>query len=139
MADAGKAGLAERLGVEPKLMVQERGWDEDVDHDVGSAVEERYGARLLAEGSGDVMDIILLWWREDGGDLLDELLDAVLCLAQDGVLWVLTPKIGRVGYVEQSVIADTAKTVGLNAVSVINVSEGWAGSRLVAAKAESEV
>ncbi|GAA1906536.1 DUF3052 domain-containing protein [Streptantibioticus ferralitis] len=130
MVDAGQAGVAERLGIEPKLLVQERGWDEDVDHDLESALEERYGARLLAEGSGDVMDVILLWWREDGGDLVDELLDAVLWLAQDGVVWMFTPKAGRVGYVEPSVIADAARSVGLRVADVINVGADWAGSRL---------
>ena len=41
--DAGKAGVAERLGIEPGMVVQEIGWDEDVDDDLRAAIEEQIG------------------------------------------------------------------------------------------------
>jgi hypothetical protein len=133
--DAGRAGVAERLGIEPSMVVQEIGWDEDVDDDVRAAVEARCGAELLDEEADEVVDVVLLWWREDDGDLVDALLDAKTPLAENGVIWVLTPKTGRSGYVEPSDIAEAAPTAGLSQTSNVNVAEDWAGSRLVGPKA----
>ena len=61
---------------------------------------------------------------------LDELVDAIGLLAEDGSVWVLTPKTGRDGYVEPSEISEAAPTAGLNQTSVASLGE-WAGSRLV--------
>ncbi|MCP2259717.1 Protein of unknown function (DUF3052) [Streptoalloteichus tenebrarius] len=134
--DAGKIGVAEKLGIEPDMVVQELGWDEDVDDEVRAAIEERCGSELLDEDAQDVMDVVLLWWREGDGDLADDLVDAIGPLADDGVVWVLTPKTGRSGYVEPSDIADAAKTAGLSPTSTVSVSEDWSGTRLVGAKAK---
>jgi len=133
--DAGRAGVAERLGVEPSMVVQEIGWDEDVDDDVRAAIEERCGAELLDEEADEVVDVVLLWWREEDGDLVDALLDAKTPLAENGVIWVLTPKTGRSGHVEPSDIAEAAPTAGLSQTSNVNVAEDWAGTRLVGPKA----
>ena len=38
--------------------------------------------------------------REDDGDLVDALVDAITPLADHGVIWLLTPKAGRAGHVE---------------------------------------
>ena len=51
------------------------------------------------------------------------------------MIWVLTPKTGRPGHVEPSEIAEAAPTAGLSQTSNVTVSDGWAGSRLVAPKA----
>jgi hypothetical protein len=133
--DAGKTGVAERLGIEPSMVVQEIGWDEDVDDDVRAAIEERCGAELLDEEADEAVDVVLFWWREDDGDLVDALLDAKTPLAENGVIWVLTPKTGRSGYVEPSDIAEAAPTAGLSQTSNVNVAGDWAGSRLVGPKA----
>jgi DUF3052 family protein len=133
--DAGKIGVAERLGIEPNMVVQEVGWDEDVDDDVRAAIEEKIGGDLLDEDADDVVDVVLLWWREDDGDLVDALMDAISPLADNGVIWVLTPKTGRAGHVEPSEIAEAAPTAGLSQTSNATISDGWAGSRLVAPKA----
>jgi hypothetical protein len=132
--DAGKAGVAEKLGIEPGQVVGELGWDEDVDDDVRAAVEERCGSELLDEDADEVMDVILLWWRENDGDLVDELMDATGPLAEDGVIWVLTPKTGRPGHVEPSDIAEAVPTAGLAQTSNISVGPDWTGTRLVSPK-----
>ena len=132
--DAGRASdIAGKLGVEPGMVVQELGWDTDVDEAVRDAVEERAGDDLLDEDAVEVIDLVLLWWRD--GDLVDALVDAIGPLADNGVIWVLTPKTGRPGHVEPSEIAEAAPTAGLSQTSNVTVSEGWAGSRLVAPKA----
>jgi hypothetical protein len=132
--DAGKVGVAEKLGIEPGQVVGELGWDEDVDDDVRAAVEERCGSELLDEDADEVLDVILLWWRESDGDLVDQLMDATGPLAEDGVIWVLTPKTGRPGHVEPSDIAEAVPTAGLSQTSNISVAPDWTGTRLVSPK-----
>ena len=81
------------------------------------------------------MDAVLLWWREDDGDLVDALVDALGPLADNGMIWLMTPKAGRDGHVEPSDIAEAAPTAGLQATSTINAAPDWQGTRLVAPKA----
>ena len=134
--DGGRGSdIAGKLGVEQGQVVQELGWDEDVDEAVRDAVEERCGDELLDEDADDVIDLVLLWWREGDGDLADALINAIGPLADNGVIWVLIPKTGRSGHVEPSEIAEAALTAGLSQTSNATVSDGWAGSRLVAPKA----
>jgi hypothetical protein len=133
--DADKSDLAGKLGVEPGMIVQEVGWDSDVDDDVRAAVEERCGEDLLDEDAQEVVDLVLLWWREGDGDLVDTLVDARSPLTDNGVVWVLTPKTGKEGHVAPSDIAEAAPTAGLSQTSNVSVSDGWAGARLVAPKA----
>ena len=132
--DAGKVGVAERLGIEPSMVVQEIGWDEDVDDDVRAAIEERVGGDLLDEDADEVVDVVLLWWREEDGDLVDALMDAIGPLADDGMIWVLTPKTGRPGHVEPSEIAEAVPTAGLSQTSTMTISDGWTATRLVSPK-----
>ncbi|WP_309112968.1 DUF3052 domain-containing protein [Saccharothrix sp.] len=132
--DAGKVGVADRLGIDPGAVVQEIGWGEDVDDDLRAAVEERIGSDLLDEDADEVVDVVLLWWREDDGDLVDALVDAIGPLADDGVIWVLTPKTGRPGYVEPSDIAEAVPTAGLAQTSSISASADWSAVRLVSPK-----
>jgi hypothetical protein len=133
--DVGKADVAGKLGIQPGMVVQELGWDSDVDDSVREAVEERCGDDLLEEDADEVIDVVLLWWREGDGDLVDALVDAIGPLADHGVIWVLTPKTGRPGHVEPSEIAEAAPTAGLSQTSNASVGDDWAGARLVAPKA----
>lgn len=132
--DAGKFGVADKLGIEPGQVVGELGWDDDVDDDVRAAVEERCGSELLDDEADEVLDVILLWWRENDGDLVDQLMDATGPLAEEGVIWVLTPKTGRPGHVEPSDIAEAVPTAGLSQTSNISVASDWTGTRLVSPK-----
>ncbi|MEU4617424.1 DUF3052 domain-containing protein [Streptomyces umbrinus] len=128
-------GAADRLGIEPQMVVQEMGWDEDADSGVRASAEERTGRPLLEEGADGVMDVVLLWWRDADGDLVDTLVDAIGSLAESGVIWVLTPKTGREGYVEPSDIAEAVTTAGLAQTASISVAENWVGIRLVSPRA----
>jgi hypothetical protein len=132
--DTGKAGVAERLGIEPGMVVQELGWDEDVDDGVRAAIEEQIGGDLLDEDADDVVDVVLMWWREDDGDLVDALMDAISPLADNGVIWILTPKTGRDGHVEPSDIAEAVPTAGLAQTSSVGVGDDWSATRLVSPK-----
>lgn len=133
-AEGRHNGLAERLGLRPGQVVQELGWDEDCDDDLRASVERVTGGELVDEDYDDVADVVLLWWREDDGDLVDALVDSLTDLADGGVVWLLTPKAGRPGHVEPSDIGDAAPTAGLNATSSISAAPDWSGTRLVAPK-----
>lgn len=132
--DAGKVGVAERLGIKPGMVVQEIGWDEDVDDTLRAAIEERSGSDLLDEDADEVVDVVLLWWRDEDGDLADALLDVRGPLDDEGVIWVLTPKTGRDGHVEPSDIADAVSTTGMAQTSNVSIGEDWTANRLVSPK-----
>ena len=94
------AGLAARLGIKPGMVVQELGWDEDADEDLRDSIVDISGGEMVDEDTDEVADVVILWWREDDGDLVDALVDAIGALAEDGVVWLLVPKSGRPGHVE---------------------------------------
>lgn len=133
MVAAGDAdgGVAERLGIKPDMVVQEIGWDSDVDDDARAEIEDLIGGELLDEDAQEVVDVVLLWWRDGDGDLGDALVDARQPLDEDGVIWVLTPKTGHDGHVEPAEIAEVVPTVGLAQTSSVSLGATWAGSRLV--------
>ncbi|MBA3249717.1 MAG: DUF3052 domain-containing protein [Geodermatophilaceae bacterium] len=122
-------GPADRLGIEPGMVVQEIGYDEDCDEELRDAVLDRVGD-FVEEDSDEVVDVVLLWWREDDGDLVDALVDAIHPLADNGVVWLLSPKTGRPGHVEASDISEAAPTAGLQQTSTINAGKDWSGARL---------
>jgi hypothetical protein len=123
------------LGLTAGQVVQELGYDDDVDEDLRAAIEDQIDGELVDEDYDDVADVVLLWWREDDGDLVDALVDALTTLADGGVIWLLTPKAGRPGHVEPSDIAEAAPTAGLAQTSSISAARDWSGTRLVAPKA----
>lgn len=129
--DAGQNSVAERLGIKPDMVVQEIGWDSDVDDDVRAAIEEHIGGELLDEDAQEVIDVVLLWWREDDGDLGDALMDARGPLEETGVIWVLTPKTGQPGHVDPGEIAETVPAIGMSQTSNVSIGQEWTGTRLV--------
>ena len=133
--DSGSASMAARLGIKPGMVVQELGWDEDADEDLRDSVIELSGGEMVDEDSDEVADVVLLWWREEDGDLIDALVDSLAALADDGVVWLLTPKSGRPGHVEPGEVTEAAPTAGLQQTSSISAAKEWAGIRLVTPKA----
>ncbi|MBA3419093.1 MAG: DUF3052 domain-containing protein [Geodermatophilaceae bacterium] len=127
---AGERSPADRLGVQPGQVVQELGYDDDCDEELRESVIDRSGSEFVDEESDEVVDIVLLWWREDDGDMVDTLVDAIGPLADTGVVWLLTPKAGRPGHVEASDISEAAPTAGLQQTSTVNAGKDWSGARL---------
>ncbi len=138
MVAAGDSGrsYAQRLGIHHDQIVQELGWDDDTDDEIRADIEEACGSDLLDEDADEVVDVVLLWWREEDGDLVDRLMDAIAPLAEDGVIWVLTPKTGKPGHVLPADIAEAAPTAGLMQTSSANLGN-WIGSRLVQPKSKA--
>lgn len=131
--DADVAAVA-KLGFKPGQLVQEFGWDEQVDDDFRVAVEELVGSELLDEDADDVADVVLCWFREGDGDLVDALVDSITNLAEGGIVWLLTPKKGRPGHVQAGEIDEAAPTAGLHATTSVSASGNWAGTRMTTPK-----
>ena len=99
-ADAATSvNVAEKLGFKDGDLIQEFGYDDDVDFDLRDDIEDLTGSELLDEDDHEVVDAAILWWRAGDGDLVDTLVDSLTTLTEGGVVWVLTPKSGRDGYV----------------------------------------
>ncbi len=127
---AADRSIAGRLGLRPGQVVQEFGYDDDVDDELRTSVEALTGNELADEDVQDVVDSAIYWWRDGDGDLVDALVDGLTNLADGGVIWLLTPKSGRPGHVEPSEIEEAAPTAGLHATSTISACPDWTGTRL---------
>ena len=134
--DAAQKGAGSRLGFKPDMVIQELGWDDDVDDGLRVTIEDLTGNTLVDDEHGDVVDGVLLWWREDDGDLVDGLVDALTDLVDGGVIWLLTPKVGRDGHVDPADIADAAPTAGLATTSSLAIGKEWSVTKLVAPKSQ---
>ncbi|MHB1008782.1 MAG: DUF3052 domain-containing protein [Propionibacteriaceae bacterium] len=121
------------LGLAPGLVVQELGWDSDVDEDLRGLVMDAVDGDLVEE-TDDAVDVVLLWWRADDGDVVDGLFDALRDLSNSGVLWLLTPKVGRPGHVPQADLQEGAVTAGLALTTSVAVSKSWSCHKLVRPK-----
>jgi Protein of unknown function (DUF3052) len=134
---AATKGLVAKLGFAAGQIVTEFGYDQDVDDEFRLAIEELCGSELeVGEDYGDVADAVVLWWREDDGDLIDALVDGLTNLAEGGFIVLLTPKAGRDGHVDASDVQEATLTAGLHASGSANATGEWNGHRLVAPKTD---
>lgn len=131
-AQAGPHGPVAKLGFGSGQVVQEFGYDDDVDDDLRFAVEDVIASELEDEDYTGVADGILMWWREGDGDLVDALVDSLTTLAEGGSIVLLTPKAGRPGEVDASLVEESALTAGLHASGSVNAGADWTATRLVA-------
>ncbi|WP_307792828.1 DUF3052 domain-containing protein [Glycomyces niveus] len=127
------SSVVQRLGLDGVESVMEIGFDTDVDAALRSAVIEAVG-ELLDEDSDEIVGAVLLWCREEDGDLVDLLLDARDPLADDGVVWLLTPKAGRPGHIEPADIEESTTLAGLKSTKTLHASPDWVASRMVVAR-----
>jgi hypothetical protein len=116
------------------MVVQELGWDNDTDDELRVAIEDVIDADMVDGDYGNVVDAVLLWWRDDDGDLVDGLVDALTDLVGGGSIWLLTPKVGRPGSVDAADVAEAAPIAGLSQTTTAAVSRDWQATRLVAPK-----
>lgn len=105
--------LVRRLGITPGMIVQELGWDDDCDESISEAVEDAVGEELLDDTTDELCDAVLLWWREDDGDLVDGLVDAGRNLSPEGRIWLLTPAAGKGAGVSPGEVNESAQLAGL--------------------------
>jgi hypothetical protein len=129
-----QTGPLVRLGLTAGMVVQELGWDDDTDDALRQAIEDTIDADMVDGNHGDVVDAVLLWWRDGDGDLVDGLVDALTDLVGGGAIWLCSPKIGRPGAVEAADISEAAPIAGLAVTTTAPVSADWTATRLVAPK-----
>jgi hypothetical protein len=126
--------MAARLGLEAGWIVQEIGYDDDSDNELRDAIKAVTGEEFVDDQTDEVVDVVLLWFRDDDGDLVDAFFDILTDLKAGGVVWLLTPKVGRDGYVEGSDIAEAAPVAGLSTTSTLSISADWSATKLVVPK-----
>jgi hypothetical protein len=124
------------MGFEKGQLVLEVGHDSDSDENLRQQIAELTGTKIIENETNEVVDAVLIWFREEDGDLTDELVDALAYLSENGPIWVLTPKVGRDGHVEPSDIQDAANTAGLSQTSTIAVAPNWTATKIVHRKAK---
>jgi hypothetical protein len=123
------------MGFAAGELILEVGYGPDCDDVLRSEISKITATQLIDGQTNEVVDAVILWWREGDGDLVDELMDALTYLTETGPIWVLTPKLGRDGHVDSSEIQDAAPIAGLSQTSTLALAKDWAGTRLVARKA----
>ena len=124
------------LGFASGSVIQEFGYDDDVDEAVRAQIEEETGQDLVDEDYRDIVDGAVAWWRDEDGDvddLADLFLDMKANLESDvSPCWVLVPGTRSPGYVTADVIKDAAETAGLMATTSVAVGAAWMGVKLTA-------
>lgn len=129
------ASGAGRFGFTRDQVIQEWGFDDDVDHALRDELADEVGVELVDEDYGDVTDSAIVWWRGSDGDstdLEDLLVDAASTLEDSGLIWVLVPKMGSAGHVSTADIGEAAQTAGLQPTTSLSAAPGWLGVRLSA-------
>lgn len=130
----GLRSLVSKLGIASGMTVQEIGDDDDIDESFRSVIETVTGNAIVGLEFDDVVDAVVLWHRDDDGDLVDALVDAVVQLVETGPIVLLTPKPGRSGHIEPAEIADAAPTAGLQVTTTVSAGPDWQGTRMVTPK-----
>jgi hypothetical protein len=128
------ASAADRLGLTAGMVVQELGWDNDTDDELRISIEDAIDADMVDGDYGNVVDAVVLWWRDEDGDLVDGLVEALTDLVGGGSIWLLTPKVGRPSSVDPADISEAAPIAGLAQTTTAAVSKDWTATRLIAPK-----
>ena len=123
------------MGFKEGDLILEVGRASDCDESLREQVCAITQSQFVDSDFQEVVDGVIIWWRDGDGDLVDELMDALTYLSETGPIWVLTPKVGRDGHVEPSDIQDAAPTAGLTQTSSLSIAPDWSATRLVARKA----
>lgn len=134
MSASGNNGQVAKLGFKDGQVVAEFGYGDDVDDELRIALEDVVDGDLEDEDYQGIADAVLIWWREDDGDLTDTFVDAVSILEPAGFIVLVSPKVGRPGHVDPIDIAEAAATAGLNASVSVSLTSQWSATRLVAPK-----
>ncbi|MDY2941915.1 MAG: DUF3052 family protein [Varibaculum sp.] len=130
---AATGGEYADLGFTLGQVIQEFGWDDDVDESLRERIADDTGEEMPDEDYTDIADGAILWWRFDDGDaddLADLLTDAIANLDEGGTIWVLTPKSPRSDAVQLRLVSDAATTAGVNPTSTEPVAADWIGTRI---------
>ena len=124
------SSLSEVLSFTTGQIVQEIGYDDDVDLDLRDAIEDLIGDELEDEDTQELVDAVVLWWRDGDGDLTDALVDTLRNIEPGAPVWVMIPKAGRPGHVMPGEIQECAGIAGLRVMGSVSLAPDWTGTRL---------
>ena len=130
----GLAATLERMEISAGELILEVGYDAVCDEHLRAAIEAKTGKTLLSGHIDETVDAVLLWWCDGDGDLVDDLVEVLTYLGENGPIWLLTPKVGIDGHVEPSDIQDAAPTAGLTQTVSFLAAANWCATKLVARK-----
>lgn len=131
--EARSAGAVDRFGFQHDQIVIEYGLDDDVPEEFRERVAAVIGAPLEPDDYTGIVDAVLLWWRDDDGDLTDQLVDCLALLEDGGFIVLVTPGAGQPHRVPVHEVQEACATAGLTASGAISIGEGgaWHAQRLV--------
>ena len=124
----------ERMGITSGELILEVGYDAVCDENLRAAIEAKTGKKFLSGHIDQTVDAVILWWCDGDGDLVDDLVESLTYLGENGPIWLLTPKVGVEGHVEPSDIQDAAPTAGLTQTVSFLAAANWSATKLVARK-----
>ena len=122
------------MGFKEGDLILEVGRTSECDENLREQIHAITQSQFVDSDAHEVVDGVIIWWRDGDGDLVDELMDALTYLSESGPIWVLSPKVGRAGHVEPGEIQDAAPTAGLTQTSSFSIATDWSATRLVARK-----
>lgn len=128
----------EAYGFGKGAVVQEFGYDDDVDFDLREAIEDATGEELEDEDYRGAADGVLAWWRSDDGDvddLTDYLVDCAASLdSGTSILWLAVPGHKADLHVPTTEVDEAAKTAGLSVTRSHGLDSGWTAYRITPPK-----
>ena len=128
--------IAEQFGVKLGNIVQEFGYDDDVDEALREHIEQLTGEPFEDEDYRGIADVVLAWWRSDDGnvdDLTDYLMDCAGSLEDgSGVIWCMVPSGHSDYHVSTADVSEAAQLAGQSATTTFAISREWTAIRVVA-------
>jgi hypothetical protein len=74
------------MGLAKDDLVLEVGHDSDCDSTLRDQIMSITGTTFLEGSTNEVVDAVIIWWRDGDGDLVDELMDALTYLVENGAI-----------------------------------------------------
>lgn len=105
-------GMAARLGIKPGDLILESGKRADADDALRSEIFTAAGSEPVGDGAQEVVDVVLLWWREDDGDLVDALVDSLTFLDAQGSFGYSLPRWAELGMLSRAISRRVRRPLG---------------------------
>ncbi|XCB30262.1 DUF3052 domain-containing protein [Arcanobacterium hippocoleae] len=117
-------------------VIQEFGYDDDVDFALREELSQLVATELEDEEYRGIADGVLAWWRSDDGgvdDLSDYLMDCAQSFADgSGVIWLMVPESHSEFAVSATDVNEAAETAGQSVTTSKHLSDSWTAFRVTA-------
>ncbi len=127
--------FGDHFGLQTGDIVQEFGYDEDVDFALRDELVKLTAQPLEDEEYRGIADMVLAWWRSDDGDV-DDLTDYLVDCADSlesgaGDIWCLVPTAKSEFAVSAADVSEAAKVAGQSVTTSMGISADWTAFRIV--------